>query len=79
MTGQQAPAPARRRGRCSVALIAALALAPCAFTCADVGGNAVVLTVTDVNGNVSTAPATVTVEDNVAPVEIGRASRRERV
>ena len=38
------------------------------FTCADLGGNAVVLTVTDLYGNSSTCTSTVTVEDNVAPV-----------
>jgi PKD repeat protein len=37
------------------------------FTCAEVGPNVVTLTVVDVNGNVSTCDATVTVEDNVAP------------
>ncbi|GEQ85498.1 hypothetical protein ULMS_10060 [Patiriisocius marinistellae] len=38
------------------------------FTCADVGPNTVTLTVTDVNGNISTCTTIVTVEDNVAPV-----------
>ena len=38
------------------------------FDCSDVGTNPVVLTVTDVNGNSSTCTATVTVEDNIAPV-----------
>lgn len=47
--------------------IASLSLAPNAFTCANVGGNAVTLTVTDVNGNTATCNAVVTVEDNVAP------------
>ncbi|PNQ75028.1 hypothetical protein C1T31_02510 [Hanstruepera neustonica] len=37
------------------------------FTCENVGDNTVTLTVTDVGGNVSTATATVTVEDNVMP------------
>jgi hypothetical protein len=50
--------------------IASLALDVTSFDCSDVGGNPVVLTVTDNNGNVSTCPATVTVEDNVAPVAI---------
>ncbi len=40
------------------------------FSCADVGANAVTLTVTDINGNVSTCVATVTVEDNVTPVAV---------
>ncbi|MCI5191340.1 MAG: hypothetical protein D3905_16480, partial [Candidatus Electrothrix sp. AS4_5] len=38
------------------------------FTCADVGQNTVILTVTDCNGTSSSAPATVTVVDNIAPV-----------
>ncbi|WZL89632.1 LamG-like jellyroll fold domain-containing protein [Salinimicrobium sp. 3283s] len=38
------------------------------FDCSDVGPNAVVLTVTDTNGNKSTANATVTVEDEVNPI-----------
>jgi Cadherin-like beta sandwich domain/HYR domain len=40
------------------------------FTCADVGGNTVTLSVTDVNDNVQTSSNTVTVEDNVKPVVI---------
>src|SRR5690606_24975979 len=38
------------------------------FECSNVGNNTVVLTVIDNNGNESTAEATVTVEDKVAPV-----------
>jgi uncharacterized protein YrzB (UPF0473 family) len=38
--------------------------------CADVGENIVVLTVTDIHGNVSTCEAIVTVEDNIAPEAI---------
>jgi hypothetical protein len=40
------------------------------FDCSNVGANTVVLTVVDVNGNTSTCNATVTVEDNVAPVAL---------
>ena len=40
------------------------------FSCGDVGGNTVTLTVTDVNDNASTCTATVTVEDNVAPAAL---------
>ncbi|WP_394336498.1 beta strand repeat-containing protein, partial [Flavobacterium macacae] len=40
------------------------------FTCANVGANTVTLTVTDVNGNISTAPAIVTVQDLIAPIVI---------
>ncbi|MEP0986142.1 LamG-like jellyroll fold domain-containing protein [Ekhidna sp.] len=38
------------------------------FTCSDLGANVVTLTVTDESGNQSTADATITVEDNIAPV-----------
>ncbi|MBT5528281.1 MAG: T9SS type A sorting domain-containing protein, partial [Cytophagia bacterium] len=47
--------------------IASLALSQTDFDCSEVGPNNVTLTVTDVNGNVSTATATVTVEDNIFP------------
>ena len=50
--------------------IASLAVAPGAFTCTELGANTVTLTVTDINGNVSTCTSTVTVEDNVAPVAL---------
>jgi hypothetical protein len=48
--------------------IANLVLSQTAFTCGDVGNNAVTLTLTDVNSNVSTCTATITVQDNIAPV-----------
>lgn len=38
------------------------------FTCADVGVNPVVLTVTDIHGNSGVGPATVTVQDVTVPV-----------
>ena len=47
--------------------IASYSLDLSSFTCADLGANTVNLTVTDNNGNSSTAPATVTVVDNIAP------------
>ena len=50
--------------------IASLALDNTTFDCSNVGANTVTLTVTDVNGNVSTCTATVTVEDNVPPTAI---------
>ena len=50
--------------------IQSMSVTPSTFTCAAVGGNPVQLTVTDVNGNVSTCNATVTVEDNIPPVAI---------
>ncbi|MGF7138229.1 HYR domain-containing protein [Roseimarinus sediminis] len=52
--------------------IASLALSQLNFDCAHVGPNTVTLTVTDVNGNVSTVDAVVTVEDNVAPVALAQ-------
>ena len=48
--------------------IASMALDITSFDCDDLGDNAVVVTVTDVNGNATTASATVTVEDNLGPV-----------
>ncbi len=48
--------------------IAGFALDQSSFTCDEVGPNTVTLTVTDVNGLTGTCTATVTVEDNVAPV-----------
>ncbi|MES2800795.1 MAG: HYR domain-containing protein [Bacteroidota bacterium] len=50
--------------------ISSLTASPSAFTCANVGPNAVTLTVLDVNGNSSTCTATVTVVDNIAPTAI---------
>ena len=52
--------------------IASLSLDATAFTCSNVGANPVVLTVTDVNGNSTTANAVVTVEDKVAPIAIAQ-------
>jgi|GEM_PF-2251314 len=48
--------------------VATLALSKTSFDCSNVGANTVTLTVTDVNGNSSTATAIVTVKDEVAPV-----------
>ncbi len=48
--------------------IASLSVSPNAFTCANVGANTVTLTVTDVNGNVTTCTSTVTIEDTVLPI-----------
>ena len=50
--------------------IATYSVTPNSFTCGNIGTNAVILTVTDVNGNSSTCNATVTVQDNVAPIAI---------
>ena len=47
--------------------IDSLAISTSSFSCANIGANNVTLTVTDVNGNVATCVAVVTVEDNIAP------------
>ncbi|GAB5558101.1 MAG: hypothetical protein SchgKO_23140 [Schleiferiaceae bacterium] len=52
--------------------IASMSLDITAFTCANVGPNTVTLSVVDNNGNSSSQTATVTVEDNVAPVAIAQ-------
>jgi gliding motility-associated-like protein len=48
--------------------IASLSISQTSFDCSHIGSNTVVLTVTDVNGNVSSCSATVTVQDNIAPI-----------
>jgi gliding motility-associated-like protein len=50
--------------------IASMTVLPNSFTCANVGPNNVILTVTDNNGNTGTCNAVVTVEDNVLPVAV---------
>ncbi|MCB9233897.1 MAG: HYR domain-containing protein [Bacteroidia bacterium] len=50
--------------------ISSLTLSITTFGCSNVGANAVTLTVTDNNGNSSTCSATVTVQDNIAPVAL---------
>ncbi|MDP1842555.1 MAG: FG-GAP-like repeat-containing protein [Sediminibacterium sp.] len=47
--------------------IATIELSKTNFNCANVGANTVVLTVTDIHGNIATANALVTVEDKIAP------------
>ena len=46
------------------------AISEASFSCADVGGNSVILTVVDVNGNTSTCNASITVKDEVPPVAL---------
>jgi len=48
--------------------VASIALDKTTFDCSNVGANNVVLTVTDANGNSSTAAAVVTVQDVTAPI-----------
>ena len=50
--------------------IQSLVLSQTGFDCSEVGGNTETLTVTDVNGNVSTCKTTITVEDNIAPTAL---------
>ena len=52
--------------------IASVIVSPNTFTCANVGPNTVTLTVTDVNSNVATSTAVVTIVDNIAPIAICR-------
>ncbi|MRT17745.1 HYR domain-containing protein [Vitellibacter sp. q18] len=47
-----------------------LSVSQTTFSCADVGTNSVLLTVTDFSGNTATCNATVTVQDNVAPTVV---------
>ncbi len=50
--------------------ITSMSVSSSSFTCADVGTNTVILTVTDVNGNSNTANATVTVNDVAPPAVV---------
>lgn len=50
--------------------VASISASTTSFDCSNVGSNNVTLTVTDVNGNVSTCTAVVTVEDSVDPVAL---------
>ena len=50
--------------------IATIVVSPTNFSCANIGANTVTLTVTDVNGNVNTGTAIVTVQDNILPTVI---------
>jgi hypothetical protein len=52
--------------------IATMEISQTTFSCSDTGDNNVTLTVTDVNGNVSTCTATVTIEDTEDPVALCR-------
>jgi hypothetical protein len=48
--------------------VGAVSVSPSSFSCANIGGNQVQLTVVDVNGNASQCAALVTVSDNTPPV-----------
>ncbi|MAP55595.1 MAG: hypothetical protein CL605_11900, partial [Altibacter sp.] len=47
--------------------ITSRSVSPSSFTCSNIGGNTVTLTVMDAAGNMDTCTATVTVQDNIAP------------
>ena len=50
--------------------IASISVSPTSFTSANIGANTVTLTVTDVNGNINTATAIVTIQDNIPPTVV---------
>jgi gliding motility-associated-like protein len=50
--------------------IASLTLSQTSFTCANVGTNPIIMTVTDINGNSSTCPSVITVQDIIAPTVV---------
>jgi hypothetical protein len=52
--------------------IASFALQPDTFSCAQLGFTTATFRVTDVNGNINTAPATIRVVDTIAPVAVLR-------
>jgi hypothetical protein len=52
---------------CAAQQFLTLSVSPSAFTCANLGANTVVLTVTDPCGNSATCTATVTVNEGIAP------------
>jgi gliding motility-associated-like protein len=53
---------------CGIRIIDGLVISKSSFDCTNVGANTVILTVTDISGNVSTANAIVTVIDDIIPV-----------
>jgi hypothetical protein len=63
-------AAAANNGSFDNCAIASLVLSQTAFVCLEVGANTETLTVTDVNGNVSTCTTVVTVIDSIAPTAI---------
>lgn len=67
-TGNVTVAPSQvNNGSTDFCGIDSFSLSQTNFTCADVGANNVILTVTDVNGNASTAPAIITVQSMTFP------------
>ncbi|MFP2997986.1 Ig-like domain-containing protein, partial [Spongiivirga sp. MCCC 1A20706] len=52
--------------------IASIVASKTSYSCADLGVNEVVLTVTDTNNNISTTTVAVTVEDTINPIAVAR-------
>ena len=52
--------------------VQSVTVSPSTFSCQNIGVNTVILKVTDIHGNVNTAPATVTVVDYIFPVAIAQ-------
>jgi len=52
--------------------IASEEVSPSSFNCSNVGSNFVILTVTDMNGNISTDTVTITILDEIAPVAMAK-------
>ena len=55
---------------CAIASVLVDGAASTTFTCADLGPNTVMLSVSDAAGNTATCPATVTVVDDIAPLAV---------
>ena len=66
-TASIAPADVFDSGTDNCGTVNPQGVSPSSFTCANLGGNQVILTVNDGNGNTNTCEATVTVQDNTAP------------
>jgi hypothetical protein len=72
-TGKATITPAQiNNGSTDNCAIASYALDKTTFDCSTVGANTVTLTVTDTHGNVSTATAVVTIQDNIPPIAIAQ-------
>jgi subtilisin-like proprotein convertase family protein len=62
------PIPGSATDNCTAPGDLIFSVSPSTFDCGDIGDNIVTVSVTDEAGNVGTCTATVTVEDNLAPV-----------
>ena len=57
---------------CGLASGGGLSISPSTFSCANLGNNIVTLTVVDAQGNTATAPATVTITDDLLPTALAQ-------